>query len=70
MDASVATETSGLKVTIFWPEENMPHRADRAEVVVVRKAKVVLFSILYSVIFTLLGPSIQGSYLSDRQCCF
>lgn len=41
MDFSIRQETYGLKINIFWPEEEkMPEISGAADVVIIRNARV------------------------------
>jgi hypothetical protein len=57
MDHSIQ---DGLKVTIFWAEENMPSVCGPADVVVIRNIKVSNHAILFLFLtLTFSGPDVE-----------
>jgi hypothetical protein len=60
MDYSSRYESRGLKVTIFWPEGNMPSVSGVADVVIIRNIKVSsrgIFFLLFIHIYS--GPDVE-----------
>ncbi len=65
MDHSIRYESHGLKVAIFWPEENMPSVSGAADVALIRNIKVsnhITFYLFF--ILTYLGPDSERSYIA------
>ena len=68
VDTTISTNTYGLKVNIFWPMHKMPKNVHCADIVLIRKVKVIYLETLVICLLTeFVGPDLQWQFITDRK---